>query len=264
MNIDGRGKRFNKGKLRYDLIPSFAQEQYANVLTKGAIKYGDHNWKRGMKWTSVIASLERHLAAVKKGEDYDEETGLLHTAHIMCNAAFLTEYYKIYPQGDNRDHKYLVQQKIGLDIEVLSCFKTHYNNHYDLPEQTSFVKDMEEKMEELKLNKEFWTTMPVKAIASEIPFEPHCYITSRNIPQEWSEQWIMENNLPMAPVYTVGPNKSKVETAIEAGVTIMVDDRMKNFIEFNNNGICCFLFDAPDNDQYNVGHKRIYSLKELQ
>ena len=31
-----KGLRFNEGKTRYDLIPTFAQEQYAKVLTKGA------------------------------------------------------------------------------------------------------------------------------------------------------------------------------------------------------------------------------------
>lgn len=98
----GTGKRFNQGKTRYDLVPAFAQEQYAQVLTKGAEKYGDSNWRKGMRWSIILASLERHLAAIKKGEDYDEETGLYHSAHIMCNAGFLTEYYKIHPQGDDR------------------------------------------------------------------------------------------------------------------------------------------------------------------
>lgn len=103
MEVDGNGKRFNQGKTRYELIPAFAQEQYARVMTKGAEKYGDNNWKRGMKWTVVLASLERHLSAIKSGEDYDKESGLLHSAHIMANAGFITEYYKIYPEGDDRD-----------------------------------------------------------------------------------------------------------------------------------------------------------------
>lgn len=59
-----KGLRFNEGKTRYDLVPAFAQEQYARVLTKGAQKYAERNWERGMKWSKVIASLERHLAAI--------------------------------------------------------------------------------------------------------------------------------------------------------------------------------------------------------
>jgi hypothetical protein len=55
-----------------------------------------------MPWMDMIASAERHLHAIKKGEDYDNESNLLHAAHVMANMAFLIEYYTIYPQGDNR------------------------------------------------------------------------------------------------------------------------------------------------------------------
>lgn len=40
-----KGLRFNEGKTRHDLIPVFAQEQYASVLTKGSEKYAPHNRK---------------------------------------------------------------------------------------------------------------------------------------------------------------------------------------------------------------------------
>jgi len=98
--------RFNKGKPRYDLIPGFAQDQYAKVLTSGADKYGGRNWEKGMAWTTILASLERHLYEIKRGNDYDKESGLLHSAHIMCNAAMLTEYYKLCPEKDDRNYCY--------------------------------------------------------------------------------------------------------------------------------------------------------------
>ena len=98
-------KRFNEGKVRYDLIPPYAQEEYAKVLMKGAEKYSVGNWQKGMPWSFVLASLERHLYAIKKGEDKDNETGLLHSAHIMANAAFLTEYYMFNKDCDDRIYK---------------------------------------------------------------------------------------------------------------------------------------------------------------
>ena len=95
-------KRYNEGKLRFDLIHPYANEQMVRVLTKGAEKYAPRNWEKGMLWSDVIASLKRHLHAIESGEDVDEETGELHIAHLACNAHFLTAYYKIYPQGDDR------------------------------------------------------------------------------------------------------------------------------------------------------------------
>lgn len=100
--IKHEGLRANSGKLRFDLLHPFAQQELVKVLTFGALKYEDRNWEKGMSWSSVIASLKRHLNAIEMGEDIDPESGELHAAHVACNAHFLTAYYKIYPQGDDR------------------------------------------------------------------------------------------------------------------------------------------------------------------
>ena len=97
----------------------------------------------------------------------------------------------------------------------------------------------------------------------DLPFEPHCYITSRPIPNEWTEQWIAENGFPTMPVYTVGVGESKVDVAKKSGIDIFIDDRFDNFVELNRAGICTYLMDAPHNQRYNVGHKRIKNLKDL-
>jgi hypothetical protein len=44
----------------------------------------------------------RHLEAIRLGEDIDAESGLLHAAHLQCNAAMLTEYYFTKQDFDNR------------------------------------------------------------------------------------------------------------------------------------------------------------------
>lgn len=265
MNKD-KGLRYNEGKIRYDLITPFALEQMAKVLTKGAEKYAERNWEKGMRWSKVIASLERHLQAMKAGEDFDKESGLLHSAHVITNALFLTEYYRIYPQGDDRPHGYLTLPKIGLDIDEVICdWVGHWTTHHgqETPEFWNFDKDIGSKFEELKDDKEFWLSIPPKIDPKELPFEPHCYITSRIIPTEWTEQWIQNNNFPTMPVHTVGHGQSKVQVALESGIEWFVDDRYENFVELNQAGICCFLFDAPHNQRYNVGYKRIHHLKDL-
>lgn len=262
-----KGLRFNDGKARYDLIPQYAQEQLANVLTKGSEKYAERNWELGMKWSKVTASLKRHLAAFERGEDFDKETGLLHTAHIMCNAAFLTEYYKIYPQGDDRPHQYLKRAKIGLDIdEVLADWISHWVNYHGLaevPDRWNFDRTINDKFVKMKEDKDFWLSIPVKTPAKDIGFEPHCYITSRSIPKGWTEEWLDKNGFPSMPVYSIGFGESKIDVAKKSGVEIFVDDRFENFVELNNAGICCFLFDAPHNQRYDVGYKRIKSLQDI-
>jgi hypothetical protein len=105
-NSKGTGIRHNEGKLRLDLIPPFATKEIGRVFTTGAGKYPERNWEKGMKWTTVIASLKRHLLEFELGEDMDPETGHYHMAHLATNAMFLLEYYKIYPEGDDRPRKY--------------------------------------------------------------------------------------------------------------------------------------------------------------
>ena len=266
MEQKGTGLRFNKGKLRYDLVHPYAHEQLVKILTSGAEKYAERNWEKGMKWSNVLSSLKRHLAAIEKGEDYDKESGQLHAAHLACNAHFLTAYYKIYPQGDDRPHTYLQRPKIGLDIdEVLADWVGHWTKYHgqEVPETWNFDRHIKDKFELLKDNKEFWTSIPVKTKPSDIGFEPHCYITSRSIPKEWTEEWLDKNGFPTMPVYSVGFGESKVDVAKESGIDIYVDDRYENFVELTNAGIFTYLFDAPHNQRYDVGFRRIFNLKDL-
>ena len=160
----GTGLRYNIGKLRYDLVHPFAHEQMVRVLTKGAQKYDERNWEGGMPWSTIIASLERHLAAIKAGE---------------------------------------------------------------------------------------------------IPFEPHCYITARSVDPVITQAWLDKNMFPKAPLYCVGHGESKIETAKKSGINIMVDDSIANFLELTNAGIFTYLYDTAYNKKYNVGHRRIKSLREL-
>jgi len=261
------GVKFDKEKTRQDLVPAFAQEQFAKVLTFGAKKYAPHNWENGMKWSRIIGAILRHTFAILRGEDYDPETGLLHSAHIMCEASFLTEYYRIYPQGDDRELKVMKPVKIGLDIDdVLSDFCPAFCKRFYLkpfPESWTFDRNIGEKFNTLKKEKSFWLSIPRKTDPSTIPFEPTCYITSRSIPKEWTERWLDKNGFPPVPVYQVGIDGSKVEIAKNAGIEMFIDDRYENFVELTAAGIFTYLFDAPHNQRYDVGHRRIKSLSEI-
>ena len=88
----GVGTRADVGKPRMDLLPWDALEAVARVGTFGASKYTDRNWEEGMAWGRVFGSMMRHAVRYACGEDYDQETGELHAAHIAWNALALTAY----------------------------------------------------------------------------------------------------------------------------------------------------------------------------
>jgi hypothetical protein len=239
-------------------------------MTFGANKYTDRNWENGMSWGNVLASMKRHINAIEAGEDYDAESGLLHSAHVMCNAAFLTEYYQIYPQGDDRPHKYLHMPKYGLDIDEVICnfvkgwAKLHNTTH--APNAWYYDRQMGarfEKMRKAKTLDKFYMSLEPKMTPADIPFEPTCYVTSRPVDSSVTEAWLDKHGFPAAPVLTVKLNESKVDAIKSKGIEIFVDDRYDNFVELNKAGICTFLYDAPHNQRYNVGYKRIFKLADL-
>lgn len=263
----GTGKRFNQGKTRVDLLPADAVLKTAQVFTYGAKKYGERNWEKGMKWSNVLSSLERHFQAIKLGQDYDKETGFLHIDHILCNAMILSHYYENYMEGDDRLQPYTKHPKIGLDIdEVLADFIPAYNKKFNLKEDVeswNFDPKIKERLSSLKDDDEFWLNIPPKIKPSDIPFEPACYITARSCKKEIVEKWLYDNGFPHAPVYVVGVDGSKVECARKQGIEWYVDDRHSNFVEMNEAGILCFLMDASHNQRYDVGKRRIKSFKDL-
>lgn len=281
--MEDKGLRFNTGKVRLDLLEPYAIEQLGQVFTKGALKYTDHNWKKGMAWSKMLASMKRHILAFESGQDFDYDknceeckagtcknhTGLHHMAHAAWNALGLVSYQKIYPQGDDRQHSYLGHPKIGLDIdEVLCDWVGGWVEHWkiDRPKSWFFDRNISDKFKEMKdqgILDDFYSKLKPIIKPEEIPFEPHCYVTSRPVDSRVTEKWLDIHGFPSRPVITVGLGQSKVDVIKAAGVDIFVDDRFDNFVELNKAGICTFLYDSDHNQRYDVGYKRIKSLAEL-
>jgi len=267
----GGGMRYNQGKIRYDLVEPHAYQDFVEVLTDGAIKYSDDNWRKGFSWRSVLASLKRHIAAFEKGEDYDPETGRLHISHAACNVHFLNAFYYIFPQGDDRPKRFLKTPRIGLDIDgVLADFNGAWNEIYPeisiTPSSWYLDRKIIKRFEDMKKDgilDEFYLSIKPLIKQEDIPFEPHCYITSRWINTTITEQWLDKYNFPAKPVITVPLRSSKVEAAKEAGVEIFIEDSFENFVELNNNGVFTYLYTTPWNSRHDVGHMRLNSLKDI-
>ncbi|GAC1500211.1 MAG: hypothetical protein NVS1B6_06420 [Steroidobacteraceae bacterium] len=102
---DNGGLRFNEGKARYDLIPPEALDALAEHYGRGALKYADRNWERGMGWGKCFASLMRHGWAWMRGEDCDPETGSHHMIAVAWNAIALFTYHQRAIGTDDRPNR---------------------------------------------------------------------------------------------------------------------------------------------------------------
>ena len=87
-----QGRKYDGGKLRYDLLPVMALEDVVKGLTYGTIKYDDNNWVRvpeGRK--RYIAAAMRHVEKYRMGVLFDEESGVHHLSAAIDNLMFIVE-----------------------------------------------------------------------------------------------------------------------------------------------------------------------------
>lgn len=102
MSSEAGGLRYNTGKLKWSLVSWKALGPMVRVLMFGAEKYDDHNWKKGLNWTEILESMQRHMNAFIDGEDDDPESKLSHVGHILCNAMFLSYMFLFRKDLDDR------------------------------------------------------------------------------------------------------------------------------------------------------------------
>lgn len=93
--------RFNQNKIDPTMVIPEFEEELSKVMMFGAIKYERDNWKKGSPYNSVLASIQRHVWQLRKGEDIDQESKLPHYAHITANCMFLC-YMDKNPQMKNK------------------------------------------------------------------------------------------------------------------------------------------------------------------
>lgn len=84
------GIKYDQNKLRYDLMPPEVLQSVVQVLTNGAKKYADNNWKDVPDSDNrYYAAAMRHLQAWRMGEMLDAEDSLPHLSHAICCLSFL-------------------------------------------------------------------------------------------------------------------------------------------------------------------------------
>lgn len=99
------GTKHDSGKPRMSLLSPIALEKVAQVMTFGAQKYDDNNWRKGFPFTRILDAVGRHLNQYQQGETYDKESGVSHLAHAVCGLFMLLEFEDTQPGLDDRYFK---------------------------------------------------------------------------------------------------------------------------------------------------------------
>ncbi len=91
----GKRQKFETGarrdtqdnKPRYDLFPLSPLFRLAMHYTNGAVKYGEHNWTKGMPMSRFYASMFRHMISWAEGDRSED-----HLAAVAWNAFSLMHF----------------------------------------------------------------------------------------------------------------------------------------------------------------------------
>ena len=89
-------KKYDQGKLRWDLLPLNLIEKIVEIYTFGAEKYGPNTWQNLEDgYNRYKAAMFRHLMEFEKGNVIDDESGREHLAHMVWNAIAMLHVSKI-------------------------------------------------------------------------------------------------------------------------------------------------------------------------
>lgn len=79
-------------KIQLGLFPAAGKIYGAWGMTDGAAKYGPYNWRHNnIIYSIYLDAIERHLLALRDGEDLAKDSGVHHVAHIISNGGILAD-----------------------------------------------------------------------------------------------------------------------------------------------------------------------------
>jgi|SRR3990167_2452050 len=84
----GAVRDIQEEKGRFDLLPYRALKRVAQLYARGAVKYDDHNWRKGIPMSRCASAMLRHAFQAVNGEDDEED----HWAAVVFNALAVMEY----------------------------------------------------------------------------------------------------------------------------------------------------------------------------
>lgn len=139
-----KAQRFNDGKVQWSMLDLLSLqpladvcggwdkvnfnslEEVVRVMAFGAKKYARDNWKKGLLVSKITDSMLRHLICTVNGQVNDEETGLNHYAHIVCNGMFIN--YMLLHHSDLDDRQSVLDLELTFDDSAVVQTVADVNN----------------------------------------------------------------------------------------------------------------------------------------
>ena len=90
--FDSGAVRATLDDVRYDLISPFGLRRLAMTYAEGAEEYDDHNWRKGMPFSTLFNHIMEHLTLYLAGEEGED-----HLAHAAWGLFAMMEQEETMP-----------------------------------------------------------------------------------------------------------------------------------------------------------------------
>jgi hypothetical protein len=85
------GQKGSKGS-QIGFVDPVALYELGKVAGMGIVKYEKYNYLKGYDWSLSYNALMRHMQQMWAGEDFDDESGILHSVHAAWHALALASF----------------------------------------------------------------------------------------------------------------------------------------------------------------------------
>lgn len=96
------GTKHDRNKPNPHLLPPVPLLGASRVFGFGADKYGEYNFRGGIKYSRLYSACLRHLLAWWDGVELDQESGESHLDHALCSLMMLRQMTAEHPDLDDR------------------------------------------------------------------------------------------------------------------------------------------------------------------
>lgn len=99
----GSRRDTQEGKGRYDLLPFYALDRLSKHFENGAVKYGEHNWRKGQPLSRYLSSTLRHITKWTMGlRDEDHLAAALWNIACIIETEYMIAQDKLPRELDDR------------------------------------------------------------------------------------------------------------------------------------------------------------------
>lgn len=129
-------------KLPIHLVPTTGIEEEALAFLEGALKYGKFNWRAaGVRSSTYLDAILRHLFKYMNGEDRDPDTLVHHLANIRACTNIILDAELNGMLTDDRAPRSPNSQHIDATVKRIAHLKELFKDHN--PHQYSLLDEQE-------------------------------------------------------------------------------------------------------------------------